>query len=208
MSKLQLFVSATFVLIFISLPDPAQGSPQREVPESKITEPDSPVPPPDDNLSVAQPPKLKAPPPPSEPRYYRARQALTARLGIITDPDSHELKRQLWGFEYLFPGFLTPKVEGGGDIQEGGRGHVHAGYRWYWREKEYFRPSVKAAFDHLLVASEGMGTLVKWENFNLRGGATLEYVVWNPYSVRLEYDILLGPKEIGQIVTLGLSHGW
>lgn len=205
MSKLFLFVSATFVLIFAGH---AFASPQNEVPETRETEP-APTPTPfDDNLSLSKPPKLPGKLPPPEPRYYTARQALTFRTGVVSDPDTHNLTSPLVGFQYIFPKFISPKLEGGADVHENGRGHIHAGIRWYWWERNYFRPSVKFAFDHLLVGSESLGTITKFENNYLRGSAALEYTFYNPYSLRLEGELLLGPKEFAQELTLGVSCGW
>ena len=207
MSKLALFVSGTIVLIFVGMP--AGASPQPDVPESKTSETELPPRPPDDNLSIAKPPPLPAKLPEAKNTdYFPFRQALTFRTGVATEPETKKLKDRIVGFQYLFPKFLSPKLEGGADVHEDGKGHLHVGIRWIFREKTYFRPSLKAALDHLVKGNENLATWVKIDNYFLRGGGAVEYTFSNPYSVRLEAEVFVGTKEFGQEYTLGLSRAW
>ena len=111
-------------------------------------------------------------------------------------------------FQYLFPKFLSPKLEAGADLHKDGRGHLHAGLRWIYNERSYFRPSLKAAVDHFADSAEGIATLAHIDNWYVRGGATLEQVVWNPYSLRLETELAINLRHTELITTLGLSRGW
>lgn len=207
MSKLALFVSGTIVLIFMGAF--AKASPQPEVPESKTIESEPEPRPGDENLAITTPPPRPLKPlPPANSNYFPYRQALTFRLGIASDPETKKLTDRVVGFQYLFPKFLSPKLEGGADLHEDGRGHLHAGVRWIWYEKTYFRPSLKIALDHLLKGTDNLATWVKIDNYFIRGGGAVEYTFSDPYSVRIEAEVFIGTKEVGQEYTLGISRAW
>lgn len=206
MSKLRIFVSATFVLIFVS--SASFASPQDQVPDAPKEADPWPTKPPDENLSISDAPRVKGHPRPADPRYYPYQQALTFRYGQAGDLSSSKFNDNMTGFQYLFPKFLSPKLEAGADLHDGGKGHIHAGARWIAWERSYFRPSAKVGLDHLVDSSENLATFAKIENLYVRATATLEYVMWNPYSVRLEGEILVSTKTAIGEVTLGLSRGW
>jgi len=207
MSKLRIFVSATIVLIFVSVT--ATAAPQPEVPEDRSPPPAVEVRPIDENMGVAPAPKASAAAYRAErPEYYNYSQAFTVRGGTSTDFPKISLDDALLGFAYMFPKFLSPKLEAGADLHESGRGHVHVGTRWIYFERSYFRPSVKLALDHAIDGRYGLGTLVKREDWFARGSATLEYVFLNPYSLRLEPEMLINFDHTILVITLGLSRGW
>ncbi|MGE3683592.1 MAG: hypothetical protein AB7G93_17860 [Bdellovibrionales bacterium] len=205
-----IFVSATFVAFFN--PGRVHASPQPDIPAPPTQEEENPVwpkSPPDENLAIATPPPVtgtnSAPP---QPRYYRYNQALTFRMGLASDFPKINFDETVIGFQYLFPKFLAPKLEAGADLLEEGRGHLHAGVRWIYFERSYFRPSLKFALDHLMESKEGLATFTSLDNYFLRGAGTLEYVVWNPFSLRLESELLINFDSTQWIATLGLSRGW
>jgi hypothetical protein len=206
MSKLRIFVSATFVL-FLGL-SRAHASPQDSVPEFPETETPWPTTPLNPDLSVAKPPAFHGAPSPPNARYYPYQQQLTVRYGRASDLPKINVNDNVTGFQYLFPKFLSPKLEAGADLHDDGRGHIHAGARWIWHERSYFRPSLKIGFDHLINATENLATLTLIDNQFLRTTATLEWVIWNPYSLRWEAEALFGSKNTIGEMTLGLSRGW
>lgn len=211
MSKLVIFVSATIVLILS--PPAAQASPQRsttlESNEDKdgatTSEPEEPI---DENLSIVEPPPLSGKPNGFLPRYYPYRQQLTFRAGQTSGLNKTHFEDLVLGFQYLFPKFLSPKLEAGADLHVDGEGHLHAGLRWIANERGMFRPSYKISIDHLAVAEDRLATLTRIDNYYLRFSGTLEYVFWNPISIRLEPEVIANLKDSQLIVTLGLSRGW
>lgn len=207
MSKLRIFVSATIVLIFMSVT--AVAAPQLAAPEDKTPLPPSEARPVDENMSVAPAPRASAEAyRVSRPDYYNYAQAFTIRGGTSSDFPKLSFADSLVGFAYMFPKFLSPKLEAGADLHQNGRGHVHVGTRWIYFERSYFRPSVKLALDHYIDGRYGLGTLVKSEDWYARGSGTLEYVMWNPYSLRLETEMLINFDHTTLVFTLGLSRGW
>lgn len=208
MSKLRFFVSATIVLFLL----PAAGaSPTYEAPASPETKEAWPESPSNENLSIAEPPALGASdnlPKVSDPGYYAYRQALTMRAGQAMETSEEDSGGNVLGFQYLFPKFLSPKLEAGADVHEHGYGHLHAGLRYFWWEREYFRPSYKLAVDHRLDAKENLATFAHLDNYYFRVSGTLEYVFKNPWSVRLEPELLANLKNQQLVVTLGFSRGW
>lgn len=206
MSKLLIFVSATIVLIFASptlLASPPKTAPESEAPASQWPQGK-----PDENLSITEPPDPNAPVPAAEARYYPYRQALTFRGGYASDFPKTNFDEIVLGFLYMFPKFLSPKLEAGADLLEESRGHLHVGLRWIAWEKSYFRPSGKLSLDHLAEAEERLATLTRVDNYYVRVSGTLEYTVWNPYSLRLEHEVLVNLDRTWQIMTLGVSRGW
>lgn len=208
MAKSTILVSATFVLFFVA--QRINASPQTSSPE--LLSPQNtewPAKPPDESLSIANPPQPIAPPAPPPLRYYGARQALTFRVGQDFG-DAFQFKEPglVLGVQYLFPKLLSPRYEAGVDLHQDSIGHFHFGKRWFWHEKFYFRPSAKLSLDGRLDASEKLATLLDTKNAFVRGTGTLEYVIWNPISVRLEVELLASIKTSFSVVSLGLSHGW
>ncbi len=205
MSKLLIFVSATIVLILspVSMAAPAMDAPSPQ--EEPSPWPDTT---PDENLSIAEPPDPTLPTPAANARYYPYRQALTFRGGYASDFPKTNFDEVVIGFQYLFPKFLSPKLEAGADLLEESRGHIHVGFRIFAWEKSYFRPSVKVSLDHLAEAEERLATLTRIDNYYVRFSGSLEYVVWNPYSIRLEHELLVNLDRTWQLLTLGISRGW
>lgn len=206
MSKLAIFVSATIVLIFHN--PAAIAAPENVVPEVRPapeTAVDAPI---DENMSLVEPEPVTTHPKFTPPAYYPYRQQLTFRAGASTAIPKIDVDDIVLGFQYLFPKFLSPKLEAGADLQKNGRGHLHAGFRWIFFERSYFRPSYKIAIDHFADSKEGLATLAEMENYYARIGATLEYVVWNPYSLRLEAELVGNFRYSELVPTLGLSRGW
>ena len=206
MSKLPIFVSATIVLFFAGLP--TWANPQNVVPEvttPKDAQESGSI---DENLVLSEPQPITGTPHAPAPEYYPYRQQLTFRAGKVAAPSMKKLDDLVLGFQYLFPKFLSPKLEAGADLHPDGKGHIHAGVRWIYHERSYFRPSVKAAFDHFVDADEKLATLTQLEHYIARLGATLEYVVWNPFSIRLEAELLINHEDNQLIYTVGLSRGW
>lgn len=206
MAKLILFVSATIVGIFISLE--AVASPKQELAApagEEVTESAKEI---DSNMAVTTPPESTRKAKVKDPGYYPYHQALTVRLGYESKFPEFDFENWMLGFQYLFPKFLSPKLEAGADLIDEGNGHLHIGMRTIYREKAYFRPSLKWAIDHLAEPRDGLATLTKIDNYFARGSATLEYVFWNPVSVRLEAEVLANLKTTRMMYVLGLSRGW
>lgn len=206
MSKLGIIVSATIVLIFFN--SATFAAPPTIVPD--VQEEASPWPEgkPDENLSITEPPEIQGPVPPADAHYYPYRQALTFRAGLASDFPKASFNDSVMGFQYLFPKFLSPKLEAGADLHQDSVGHLHVGLRWIAWEREYFRPSGKISLDHLADADERLATVTRIDNYYVRLSGTLEYVVWNPYSLRLEHELLVNLDRCWQVITLGISRGW
>lgn len=210
MSKLAFIVSATIVLIFTCLVSSpiARAGPLPTMPENTATVENDENRTIDENMNVTEPEPVAGSPSFTPPRYYPYRQQLTFRAGAGTDVPKVDFDDVVLGFQYLFPKFLSPKLEAGADLHKDGRGHIHVGLRWIYFERSYFRPSYKLALDHFADSEEKLATLAKIDNYYLRFGGTLEYVVWNPFSLRLEAEFVSNFRYSELITTLGLSRGW
>jgi hypothetical protein len=212
MSKLTVFVSATIVLILLQTKSWAAPSP--DVPDAPKTQDQNgsaaEALPPGENMSITPaPPVPKVPAKDPSLRYYTAKQALTVRGGIAMNLSDNDAETEnLLGVQYLVPKFLSPRIEIGADLHTDDSGHIHAGLRKLFSERSYFRPSVKAGLDVLLIGEEQLASAGNINNYYMRTGAAIEYVFWNPYSVRLEAEILFGLKRTQSEFSLGLSRGW
>lgn len=206
MANSKIFVSTTIVAIFLG--PMVQASPSLEVENLNAAEPQGESRVLDDNMAVSEVPPMAAPPPPPDPRYYPYHQALTFRTGYESDFPKLGVEDWVLGFQYMFPKFLSPKLEAGADLHREGRGHLHIGARWIWFEKSYFRPSVKLAFDHFADSVQGIATLSEFKNYYLRSGGTLEYTFANPYSVRFESEVVVNFQKTRLLILLGISRGW
>jgi hypothetical protein len=206
MSKVWILVSG--IIILFSLRS-ARAAPQPEIPEGNDpveVEVSHPL---DENMVMAPAPQVDAKSVPvAQSRYYPYRQQMTFRAGMASDFPKINMNDSVLGFEYLFPKFLSPKLEAGADLHENGRGHIHAGARWIFNERSYWRPSLQASVDHFLDSKVGLATFARKEDWYLRGGITAEYVVWNPYSLRLEQEMLVNFDNVTIVTTLGVSRGW
>lgn len=211
MAKLLIFVSATIVAILLPLTQ-APAAPPAEMPPPPPSQPeDEPAGEPrplSDDMVVTPAPEVRASQQPPNVRYYSHRQALTFRAGLASDFPKLGFTDSVIGFQYQFPKFLAPKLEAGADLHEDGRGHLHAGTRWIFFQRSYFRPSLKLALDHYVDGKYGLGTLTRHEDWFLRGAAAIEYTVWNPYSIRFESDMMVNFKRTALLLSVGISHGW
>lgn len=207
MAKLTIFVSATIVAIFLNAR--AGAAPHADVPADSppVSVPDE-IRPPDENMVISLAPKPTHETRPESPRYYNYQQALSFRAGLASDFPKLSFEDSVIGFSYLFPKFLSPKLEAGADLHENGRGHLYAGARWIYFQRSYFRPSALLALDHFVDAKYGLGTLVRKEDWFARGGGTLEYTVWNPYSIKLDAEMLINFDKTNLLFALGISRGW
>jgi hypothetical protein len=210
MSKLTVNVSATIVLIFTAhVRSPfAQANPLPTMPENTATKEEFENRAIDENMNLIERTPITGLPTYSPPRYYPYRQQLTFRAGGGTDFPKIDFDDLVLGFQYLFPKFLSPKLEAGADLHKDGRGHLHVGLRWIYLERSYFRPSYKLALDHFADSKKKLATLAQIDNYYLRLGGTLEYVVWNPFSLRLECELVINFRYSELVPTLGLSRGW
>jgi hypothetical protein len=164
---------------------------------------------PDENMAISPAPAVDTEHMPvTHARYYPYHQQLTFRTGLASDFPKLSLNDSVLGFQYLFPKFLSPRLEAGADLHDNGRGHVHVGARWIHNERNYWRPSYKLALDHYVDSKLGLATLAHKEDWYARGGATAEYVVWNPYSLRAEVEMLANFDNVRLVLTIGLSRGW
>lgn len=207
MSKLTVFVSATIVAFF---PPLVEASPHAEThlgddaQESSAAGKSL-----DENMTISDAPEaptvLKRS---RSARYYPYQQALTFRVGRISDFPKLDFSDSIFGFQYLFPKFLSPKLEAGADLHEGGNGHLHVGWRYIANERSYFRPSAKFGISHFVESKDGLANLAKLENYYLRISGALEYTVYNPYSIRIEPEFAVNFDHIRFLITLGLSRGW
>lgn len=208
MAKLPTVVSATIVLIFQTLnvwASPIDEYPKTPIPSEEEVATPAPL---SEDMQIAQPRQSDDPLPPPKLEYYPYKQQLTVRYGQTSDLTDIDFDDNLIGFQYLFPKFLSPKLEAGADLHERGKGHIHAGMRWIYSERNYFRPSVKLSGDILLDSKQKMATFTHLVNYYLRGTGTVEYVFSNPYSVRLESEVYLGTENHILAMSLGLSRGW
>ncbi len=207
MSKHPYLVSATIVLIFtgaLSNAAPDETFP----PEDKSTEEvwsETPLP---AEMQISKPDPTPEKLRPAHVRYYPYQQQLTVRYGRASDFPKLRFNENVTGFQYMFPKFLSPKLEAGADLHDDGVGHVHAGWRWIYNERGYFRPSAKLSADVLIDGEEGLATFAEVSNYFVRTTGTIELVVWNPYSIRLENELYVGSKRCIYSATLGLSRGW
>lgn len=206
MTNTRIFVSATIVLIFACVR--VEASPDDKAPVEDPPAVEEQAHALDDNMAVSQPPPLQEKPGPAYARYYPYQQQLTFRSGYDSDFPKMGIDNWVLGFQYLFPKFLAPKLEAGADLIDSGGGHLHVGMRWIHSERSYWRPSFKAGLDLHSDGKEGLATITKWENYYARFSGCLEYVVWNPFSLRLEHETLVNFDKMRMVLTLGISHGW
>lgn len=205
MAKLTIFVSQTIVLFFVSTS--LWASPSSEVPNSSGSEEQQPASVLDDGLAISDPGHVTATEPP-DARYYPYRQQLTFRVGAASQINKTQLTDTVIGFQYLLPKFLSPKWEAGADLHKESRSHISFGRRWIIDERSYFRPSLKVSLDHGIQPEYGLVSFAHYENYFIRFSAAIEYVFANPYSVRIEPEVMLSADGFMVCATLGLSHGW
>lgn len=209
MSKRLILVSVLLFFQASVLAAPSQQMP----PESKTEEPDSPKKLNEDMVISEPAPVLSEVKP--DPQYYVYQSALTFRAGVGFQDDrpkpldGFQIDDAVLGFQYMFPKFLSPKLEAGADIHPAGVGHIHGGMRWIANQRSYVRPSAKLALDHRFKGSQNLGTFGHIDNWFGRLALTFEFVTRLPYSVRLEVEGLANINgEQQSVFTVGLSRGW
>jgi hypothetical protein len=206
MSKSPWIVSATFVWFLLA--QAAFASPSSKWPEASPEPAKEAVPKAlDENMILSAPPALKENPEPPSAPYYPYLQALTVRSGNVSDFPKLGFGEGFIGAQYLYPRFLSPKLEIGADLHPDGRGHIHAGLRTIYFERSLLRPSVKLGVDHFLDSKNGIASLGDTKAWFVRGSAIVERVLLGPVSLRLDAELLANFRTIKMEFSLGLSYG-
>jgi hypothetical protein len=141
-------------------------------------------------------------------RMYPYRQALSVRVGPVGSTDRELGSTMLFGVQYLWPRYASPHAEFGADVVVGLGGHLNAGVRHIYRERQFLRPYLLWGLTHEVSPSAGYATFLSSRNYYLRAGAGFEMVHRLPRSLKIDFELLSGTKKHMILMGLGYSWGW
>lgn len=178
----------------------------------------------DDEADAAAPPENEnemrksidiAPPPPVPPGYERKqeyfhkyRQAISAQIGLVYDTKAASdgtdtLSRA--SVQYMFTTEGRLNFEGGADLLSDGSGAIHVSQRKIYGQSR-FRPFIKAGAGVRIVPADQLATFLRHENYQIRAGGGLEHLVRDPYSVRIELELMASSRsQAGTLLVGGVA---
>lgn len=155
------------------------------------------------------------PAPSSEARklgyFYKYRSALSAFYfaGLdskdIADAKSQPFQR--FSLQYLFPTETLHALEVGADLQSDGSGALGLSYRWIFSRTK-FRPYTKLGAAIRIEPDDQLAALLRIKNYQVRGSAGFERTISDPISLRLDAELIAGPRSVEALVGLGLAWAW
>ena len=141
--------------------------------------------------------------------FFPFRQSLTVRMGAAAPVSDFKDTETIIGFTYMFPKFLSPRFEAGADVHnKDDKGHVHAGFREIFFERDRLRPSLKYGVSHEVHANEGLGSFANNKHYFGRGSAALDYSLNQDLALRVEVEALVGIAKQWASASAGLSFCW
>lgn len=164
-------------------------------------------------LTVAPP----QPPPKStgEKIYFPYSQSISPRLGagyfltIPSDPPNEDQQLfTLFGLQYMMKSVTHRHWEIGIDVISESRAYLNFGLKWISTQTEKFRPFFKAGISQRWDRQDGLEALVDFKSYSIRGTAGWELLLWDPASLRFDFDVQAGTDEVTAIGTLGYSWPW
>ena len=142
--------------------------------------------------------------------FYPYRQALTLRLGQTQSSFAGIDDSKGWvvgGVQYLFTSNPSTYYEAGADLNSEGSGALHLQRRWIFSSAK-FRPYTKAGGGVRVVPSESLVSFLRLQNWQARGAAGFERIVWRKMSLRAEIEAAVSQNGYWLIGTIGIVWPW
>jgi hypothetical protein len=142
--------------------------------------------------------------------FHKYRQGLSALIYGVYDTQvaangNSPLTRA--SLLYLFNDESLRAYEGGADLLSDGTGALSIARRWIY-SRTRFRPYTKAGVALRIVPSDQLTTVLKLENYQVRGAAGFEHVLRAPISLRFEIEATASIISVQGLVGLGLVWAW
>lgn len=142
--------------------------------------------------------------------FYPYRKSITVKLGQVFGSKPAKDSSTLWtigSVEYLFH---TPDMkawEAGADLLSVGVGALHLS-RNYIYSRTQLRPYTKIGGGVRIVPEDQLVTFVRFQHYQLRAAAGVEYLTWRKFSSRIEAGALASLEDFQAQLTLGFVWPW
>lgn len=138
---------------------------------------------------------------------YKYRHTLAARAGVrarLSDPSNPD---SLLSLLYWFPLRNLRGAEIGADLDGDGTGALHFAARWTigdgkWRWLYKFGGGIR------IVPSDQLVTFLRLKHWQARIGGGFEYLVSDPFGLRVDLEGLATTEYTACIATLGATWAW
>ena len=143
------------------------------------------------------------------PSFYPYQGAISPRLGTVqklTEPLGNVF--YLIGFNYTFNSPSARRWEAGIDVLSTSNGYIHLAHKWISDPTSPFRPFLKAGVTLEAKSTEQIGTVLVYQNYQIRGGGGFEYLYQDPISWRADLEIAAGFQGLSVALALGYSWGF
>ena len=160
-------------------------------------------------INIADPPPAPYIHPDRAEYFYRYRHALTFDTGLTYDTvdSSNAGPLARFGTQFLFSTAERRKYEVGADLLSDGSGSISGARRFIYGEGR-FRPYTKAGFAVRIVPADQLTTVLKYENYQIRGAVGFEQLTNGSMSFRLEFELMASSRSQAASLTVGTDYAW
>lgn len=157
-------------------------------------------------VTLTQPPPIKKTERESD-YFYRYRQALTVRGGVIMDLNNLGTLGSNLGFQYRFPFHHSQRIEIGADLMNEGAGVLHAA-RFHFFDDSRLRWFYKYGLGIRVVPAQQLVAFLKLANWQVRLGGGIEWTLQDPFSLRFDLETTVSSEKLTTISTVGAAYAW
>ncbi|MCB0393878.1 MAG: hypothetical protein KDD25_04935 [Bdellovibrionales bacterium] len=147
-----------------------------------------------------------------EPEYvYLHNESLGPRIGLIFDPaelSNQKLPDYLLGLNYMFASKTGTHWDLSVDVNSNASGHMIFSRRWVFYRLERFRPHTKTGLALLLSPVDGLGSFLRFTNYNFYASVGFEDLISDPMSMKLELELIAGSEQMAALLVFGYVWGW
>jgi hypothetical protein len=143
--------------------------------------------------------------------FHKYRNGLTAfAFAGVDSKDVADAKSQpfsRFSLQYLFSTQNLHALEASADLQSDNSGALGLSYRWIF-SRTRFRPYTKLGAALRIDPADEIAAVLRIENVQVRGSAGFERTIGDPMSVRLDAELIAGPRSVEALAGLGLVWAW
>ena len=164
------------------------------------------------SINISNPPaeKIKISAADSGDYYSPSRRGLSPNLGVAYDVKEYgesNLPIYLFGIQYQWITLDRRNFEVQVELQSNGEG-VLAAYKKSYLSNGRSRSFYRYGIGCWLVGAEQMATVIKYQNYNLRGTYGYEFLVAPPLSARFDFELVVGIRTVQALILGGYSWAW
>ena len=140
--------------------------------------------------------------------FYPYKQSLAPRLAAVFDTDTlsnKEAPNYAIGLSYMLPSKETQHWEAHVDVVSNSTGRLGFASKWVFRRESKLRPHLKAGVTLNALPRDGLGSFLRWKQYEAYAAMGLEDMLKDPVSVRIDFEVMANTNGVHFQVALGYS---